>query len=70
MTMQKKVKNLLMDAIFFVAGSFLFAISIDTFTAPNQIAAGGLTGVATILNHMFGVPIGTDERPSFDLGLC
>ena len=59
MTMQKKVKNLLMDAIFFVAGSFLFAISIDTFTAPNQIAAGGLTGVATILNHMFGVPIGT-----------
>ena len=59
MTTQKKVKNLLMDAIFFVAGSFLFAISIDTFTAPNQIAAGGLTGVATILNHMFGVPIGT-----------
>lgn len=48
-----------MDAVFFLAGSFLFAVSIDTFTAPNQIAAGGLTGVATILNHMFGIPIGT-----------
>ena len=59
MTTQKKVKNLLMDAVFFLAGSFLFAVSIDTFTAPNQIAAGGLTGVATILNHMFGIPIGT-----------
>ena len=59
MTTQKKVKNLLMDAAFFLAGSFLFAVSIDTFTAPNQIAAGGLTGVATILNHMFGIPIGT-----------
>ena len=47
-----------MDAVFFLAGSFLFAVSIDTFTAPNQIAAGGLTGVATILNHMFGIPIG------------
>lgn len=59
MTTQKKVKDLLMDAVFFLAGSFLFAVSIDTFTAPNQIAAGGLTGVATILNHMFGIPIGT-----------
>ena len=59
MTTQKKVKNLLMDAVFFLAGSFLFAVSIDTFTAPNQIAAGGLTGVATILNHIFGIPIGT-----------
>ena len=59
MTTQKKVKSLLMDAVFFLAGSFLFAVSIDTFTAPNQIAAGGLTGVATILNHMFGIPIGT-----------
>ena len=59
MTTQKKVKNLLMDAVFFLAGSFLFAASIDSFTAPNQLAAGGLTGVATILNHMFGIPIGT-----------
>lgn len=54
----KKVKNILIDGIMFLAGSFLFAVSIDTFTAPNQIAAGGLTGVATMLNHMFGIPIG------------
>ncbi len=56
---KKKIKNLLIDGIMFLAGSFLFAVSIDTFTAPNQIAAGGLTGVATMFNHLFGIPIGT-----------
>ncbi len=59
MLTRKKVKDLLLDGVFFLFGSFLFAISIDTFTAPNQIAAGGLTGVATMFNHLFGVPIGT-----------
>ena len=43
MLAKKKAKDLVLDALFFIAGSFLFAVSIDTFTAPNQIAAGGLT---------------------------
>lgn len=55
----KKVKNIVIDGLMFLAGSFLFAVSINTFTAPNQIAAGGLTGVATMLNHLFNAPIGT-----------
>lgn len=40
MLAKKKAKDLVLDALFFIAGSFLFAVSIDTFTAPNQIAAG------------------------------
>ena len=59
MLTRKKVKDFCIDGIMFFLGSFLFAVSIDTFTAPNQIAAGGLTGVATMLNHLFGIPIGT-----------
>ncbi len=59
MLTRKKVKDLCIDGVMFVLGSFLFAVSIDTFTAPNQIAAGGLTGVATMFNHLFGIPIGT-----------
>ena len=39
MLTRKKVKDLLLDGVFFLFGSFLFAISIDTFTAPNQIAS-------------------------------
>lgn len=56
---KKKIKNLLLDALCFTVGSLFYAISVNTFTAPNQIAAGGVTGISTLLNHLFGLPIGT-----------
>lgn len=56
---KKKIKNLLLDALFFTLGSFLHAVSVNVFTAPNQIAAGGLTGISTLLNYLFDLPIGT-----------
>lgn len=52
-------KTLLLDFLFFVAGSILFAVSVNCFTAPNQIAPGGVTGLATVLNYLVGTPIGT-----------
>lgn len=47
-----------LDAICFLAGSFIYAISVSVFTAPNHIAAGGVTGIATLINHLFELPIG------------
>ncbi|MBR5273532.1 MAG: YitT family protein [Clostridia bacterium] len=46
------------NLLFWTAGSIIFAIAINTFTAPNQIAAGGVSGIATLLNHKLGIPIG------------
>lgn len=37
----------------------LYALSVNIFTAPNQIAPGGVTGVATLFNFAWGLPIGT-----------
>lgn len=37
----------------------LYAVGIEIFIAPNQIVTGGVTGVALILNFLFGLPIGT-----------
>lgn len=54
----KKVLELLVDALFYVAGSIIFAISVNMFTAPNNIAPGGMTGIATMLNFLTGAPIG------------
>lgn len=51
----KKIKNL----IYQVIGSFIYSISVNTFTAPNNIAPGGVTGLSTMLNHISGIPIGT-----------
>lgn len=45
--------------MFWVIGSFLYAIAINVFTAPNNILIGGFSGVATMLNYLFGLPIGT-----------
>ena len=41
-----------------VAGCLIGGAAYPTFLVPNNIAPGGLTGVATILNYLFQVPVG------------
>lgn len=57
--MTAKKRNLLADCLVLLLGSLLYAASVNVFTAPNDIAPGGLTGVATMLHYLFGFPIGT-----------
>lgn len=40
-------------------GSLIAAAAYPSFLVPNNIAPGGLTGVATILNFLFRWPVGT-----------
>jgi uncharacterized membrane-anchored protein YitT (DUF2179 family) len=42
-----------------VLGCALAAAAYPMFLVPNAIAPGGLTGLATILNYLFGTPVGT-----------
>lgn len=49
-----KIKNI----IYQIIGSLIYSISINTFTAPNNLAPGGVTGLATMLNHIIRLPIG------------
>lgn len=42
-----------------VLGCLIGGAAYPMFLAPNAIAPGGLTGVATILHHFFRWPIGT-----------
>lgn len=56
---RKQVWELLWDGAAFLVGGFLFAVAVNVFTAPNNIAPGGLTGLATMANYLFGTPIGT-----------
>lgn len=53
--MRKTVK----DYLLIFAGAVIFALSVTVFTSPNNIAPGGVTGIATILNFLFSIPIGT-----------
>ncbi len=36
-------------------GCFLVALSYNLFLAPNDLVPGGVSGIAIILNHIFGV---------------
>lgn len=53
-----KAKTMSMDLLFFLLGSLIDAVAINMFTAPNQIAPGGITGIGTMLNYLFVTPIG------------
>lgn len=53
-----KLKTIFMDLLFMAMGSAVYAVGINAFTAPNNIAAGGVTGVATMLHYLFSTPIG------------
>ena len=55
---KNKLKNLLLDCLCIVLGSGLLALSINVFTAPNNIAPGGVSGISTMLNYLFNFPIG------------
>lgn len=49
----------IIDYTVITAGAFIYALSVAVFTSPNKIAPGGLTGVGTLLNYLYSVPIGT-----------
>lgn len=58
-----KNKKLLLEyfvnLLFWAAGSIIYAIAINNFAAPNHIAPGGVSGIATLLNYEFEfLPIG------------
>lgn len=39
-------------------GSLLIALGLDMFLIPNRIAAGGVSGLATLIFYVFGAPVG------------
>ncbi|MBC8536287.1 YitT family protein [Feifania hominis] len=57
-TAKSKLGQRVVDYLFVTAGSIVMAFGVAAFLAPNQIAAGGVSGLSTVLNHLFGLPIG------------
>ncbi len=41
-----------------IVGCVIAALAFDLFFLPNNIAPGGITGIATLLNSMMRVPVG------------
>ncbi len=54
MTLRTEIKN----ALLMLAGTAALALGVVLFLAPNRIATGGTPGMAILLNHLSGLPIG------------
>ncbi|WP_102401180.1 YitT family protein [Haloimpatiens massiliensis] len=52
------MKKIIKDYILLTAGCILFAIAISAILIPSKIGAGGVTGIATSLNQLFGLKVG------------
>lgn len=46
------------DYIGITVGVVIMALGLDMFLVPNKIAAGGVSGIATLLYYLFRVPVG------------
>lgn len=53
----KNVKKLVWDYLFICLGSFILAFAVSFFLVPCKISTGGVSGVGTVLYHLFGVPL-------------
>lgn len=54
----KKFWRWVIDIAVIIAGSGVYALGVHCFTAPNNIAPGGVTGLATIVSFVTDLNIG------------
>lgn len=54
-------KETLKNMVLIIIGSFLYAISVNVFTVPNDLTEGGLTGFSLILFYL------TNIEPSYTI---
>ena len=52
-----KFTALILDLLAVVAGSCIVSASLVVFTIPNNIAPGGVSGLATALAHISPIPV-------------
>ena len=48
----------LRDYLGIMLGTVITAVALNMFLIPNKVAAGGISGLATVLHHTFGLPVG------------
>lgn len=53
------IKQISLDLLYDIAGSVLYAAGIYTFAGNAGFAPGGVSGLALILNSLWGLPVGT-----------
>ena len=48
----------MLDVLAVLVGGFIWAVGLNMFVVVNPIAPNGLTGIAAVINHFTGFPVG------------
>jgi uncharacterized membrane-anchored protein YitT (DUF2179 family) len=54
----REARPIVVDYLLLTAGAVCVALAVDLFLVPNNVVAGGVTGIAIILRTLLGTPIG------------
>ena len=54
----RRVAAVLWDYVVIAIGAVLTAVATDLFFVPNQVVAGGVVGIGTLLHYTAGTPVG------------
>lgn len=54
----KNIKTAIYSYMLMTAGAFITALGTMFFMVPNDIAPAGFTGIAAVINSVFGLPVG------------
>lgn len=57
--MKKKLLQEMKNFLTIIVAAFIYAVGVSLFLDPNQLAPGGVTGIAVILNRLVNIETGT-----------
>lgn len=52
-------RKLTVDTLYDILSALVFAVGLSCFSAPNEIAPGGVSGISVLVRHLSGLPLGT-----------
>lgn len=55
---RKRMQKLILDGLFYAAGTLLYAVAVNVFVDPANLVPGGLTGIGLVLQYLFDFPVG------------
>ena len=55
-----KIKYFIIQTIQLIIGTAIIAAATSLFLLPNQLSAGGFSGIATITYYLFHIPLRDD----------
>ena len=56
---KSKTKTFIIQVLGTIIGALIMAFAVSQFLLPNELSAGGFSGIATIIYYLFHVPMGT-----------